>query len=101
MTQATDVYGWGKTALEIISGRQPSRKIAPANIIKVVMLDKELPKAEDHLCSVFRAHPSLWPLLESCWDRDPTRRPTVEFILERLSAFLGIFQHSSTSRTTR
>jgi len=90
MSPASDVYSWGMTALEVLSGQRPHwQHVAPNQLMKVIIMDKGLPEQKDHDCDLFREHPGLWELLASCWDRDPTKRPTVEELLEKLPATGG------------
>lgn len=102
-----DVFSWGRTALEVVSGRTcisieviswspelscltfltgnagcpyfASRKLA-----EIISQHDQPLKSEDYSCSVLREYPDLWELLERCWRKDPEERPTVDEVVTAL-----------------
>ena len=69
---AADAYSFGVLVWEALSRSQPWRELNQFQIINVVgMESKRLPLRE--------GTPLLWlRVMDSCWDRNPRRRPTFE-----------------------
>ncbi|KAG8865494.1 hypothetical protein FRB97_004693 [Tulasnella sp. 331] len=106
----TDVYSWGMTALEIISGGKDRilwvasvaisntisssshllTTVQPYHTIKLIgklvnmIIQSVTPRREDYEMSVLLHDDQLWDLLESCWVGDPEKRPPMDLIVEKL-----------------
>ncbi|KAG8867050.1 hypothetical protein FRB98_004402, partial [Tulasnella sp. 332] len=80
----TDVYSWGMTALEIISGVQPYHTIKLIGKLVNMIIQSVTPRREDYEMSVLLHDDQLWDLLESCWVGDPEKRPPMDLIVEKL-----------------
>ncbi|KAG9017947.1 hypothetical protein FRB90_000073 [Tulasnella sp. 427] len=88
-TPAVDIYAWAMTALEIISGAPPYPKAKTIGALTTaIMAKKELPVISDYPCTAFTKYPQLWPLLQSCWAKDPKARPTATSLLQSLQSML-------------
>lgn len=103
VTPAADVYSWAMSFLVIASGGKcipaSSNLFSVPDIPKVQPFPKhtnipqllalinavEVPKLEDYPSSVFTTYPLLWALLESCWNKEPTARPSAPDLLQSLN----------------
>jgi len=69
ISKETDIYAFGVTALEIISGQVPFTSYTnDGQVLLAVMVKEELPSRPDYV------YDSLWTLLNDCWIRDPSLR---------------------------
>lgn len=103
MTSAGDLYSWAMTALEILSGSESTSRHfetkltlgptvppfhtckTPGQLMKLMVVDKEVPQPFDHSCQAFLTYPRLWDLLQWCWMRDPKERPTLDVVIGHLT----------------
>ncbi|KZP28520.1 kinase-like protein [Athelia psychrophila] len=76
LTTATDVWAFGMTVLEILSGKLPFYWIKyDTAVILLVMRDGR--PARERYPTISNA---VWGILESCWRRDPEQRPGMRAI---------------------
>lgn len=80
----SDVWGWGMTALEIVSGSVPYHAYQP--LIAIHQVCSGPPKRKDHMNFEKYAYrpEEMWELLERCWMHDPAQRPTIDEVVVRL-----------------
>ncbi|KAH6580358.1 hypothetical protein BASA60_002891 [Batrachochytrium salamandrivorans] len=74
-----DVFSFGMTSMELLSGEQPFSEETASDIIKERILSGDRP---------LRPHgipDSLWKTVDSCWQPDPKSRPSFSAIMGRLS----------------
>ncbi|KAJ7452786.1 kinase-like domain-containing protein [Mycena galericulata] len=94
MSTTTDVYSSGgvmyhvrllmsKVSEQVFSGRMPFHDLRDWDIIHTVGIRREHPPRPT---GEFAIEDKYWDFIESCWNRDPTRRPTAADIL----AFLRV-----------
>ncbi|KAG0555603.1 hypothetical protein KC19_12G181100 [Ceratodon purpureus] len=79
LLKKTDVYGFGMVCYEVVTGKLPFQDIFDDELksrIEKGDLKQELPGELD---------PKLRGLIESCWERDPNKRPTFEAICHLLN----------------
>jgi len=80
VTMASDIWAFGMTVLEMLSGRLPffylKRDLA---VIRCVMRGDQ-PKHEKYT----GIGGGIWSMLELCWNSDPTQRPSMEFLVLHL-----------------
>ncbi|KAG0555597.1 hypothetical protein KC19_12G180600 [Ceratodon purpureus] len=79
LLKKTDVYGFGMVCYEVVTGKLPFQDIFDDELksrIEKGDLKQELPDELD---------PKLRGLIESCWERDPNKRPTFEVICHLLN----------------
>ncbi|KDQ09183.1 hypothetical protein BOTBODRAFT_37267 [Botryobasidium botryosum FD-172 SS1] len=77
-TKESDIWAWAMTTLELISGEDPFHMcVGPHSI------GRKLSKGQPHYASLgFDAN--LWKLLESCWQSEPEKRPTIDRVVETM-----------------
>ncbi|KDN47877.1 hypothetical protein RSAG8_03297, partial [Rhizoctonia solani AG-8 WAC10335] len=93
VTVANDVWGWAMTALEIITGALPIRRIpgdmalpcAKPEDFDASKQRKEYPEWEKY------AHrpDSLWALLSKCWNLDETKRPDMQTVSDEVERIIA------------
>ncbi|KAG8893771.1 hypothetical protein FRB99_001716, partial [Tulasnella sp. 403] len=74
----SDVYAFGMTIYEILSGRIPfyQYRIIPA-LIRAVKDRGELPPKEPESSPSGQSYALPWSIAERCWTRDPNERPSM------------------------
>ncbi|KAG8757470.1 hypothetical protein FRC11_004515, partial [Ceratobasidium sp. 423] len=78
---ATDVYAFGMTILEVLSGEVPYRELGDLAVIRAVLVKRELPKRPHTSISPKSAKgDELWNLMMRCWHIDSRSRPTIQEI---------------------
>ncbi|EMD36911.1 hypothetical protein CERSUDRAFT_50977, partial [Gelatoporia subvermispora B] len=86
LTRASDVYSFGMVTWEIFTGQFPFRKLRdPVVIRKVCANDRPQRPLE---ARTFGLCDEVWAMAESCWQRDPSQRPSIASVLEQLWAKL-------------
>ncbi|KAJ7466228.1 kinase-like domain-containing protein [Mycena galericulata] len=83
MSTTTDVYSSGGVIDHVFSGRMPFHDLRDWDIIHTVGIRREHPPRPT---GEFAIEDKYWDFIESCWNIDPTRRPTAADIL----AFLRV-----------
>ncbi|KAG8875732.1 hypothetical protein FRB97_004767 [Tulasnella sp. 331] len=93
-----DVYSWGMTALEILSGLEPYHGIVSTRQLMNTIMQHLTPRREDYTRSASLQDNVLWSLLLSCWEADSDKRPTMDEVVERLEAMrFGLVPLSDTT----
>lgn len=83
LSKESDVYAFSMVGVEILSGEHPYRKISSESAIPDQVSKGLRPKKEEYRLS--KQHESIWDILELCWVQDPTQRPTISSVFQRLS----------------
>ena len=76
-TKSSDCYALGMVIYETISGNSPFHK-TPDIAVFLKVIEGERPHREEGFVE------SLWEMVEQCWAPQPSGRPSVESVLERL-----------------
>ncbi|KAG8913619.1 hypothetical protein FRC00_001984 [Tulasnella sp. 408] len=85
ISEASDVYSWAMTALEIITGDPPYHTWrSPGQLIAQVITKNQIPTRADYKSLVLEKYPEVWELFVRCWKREPKDRPTAKEIVEVL-----------------
>ncbi|KZT21083.1 kinase-like protein [Neolentinus lepideus HHB14362 ss-1] len=80
VTPASDVWAFGMTILEVLTERLPFAHLR-ADVGVILFLAKEgLPLREDYE----QIPLAIWHLLQHCWDRVASKRPSMDIILRFL-----------------
>jgi len=84
-TTSSDVYAFGMTIVEILTGKPPFPEIKHlGRIVTSVLAGKRPPfNPSGRRGTSFN---SLWNLASSCWDPEPDRRPSARDICTTLSS---------------
>ncbi|KAL2915508.1 hypothetical protein HK105_204910 [Polyrhizophydium stewartii] len=76
---AQDVFSFGMTAYQIVSGKVPFAEEVHDDIVKDWIKDGERPDRPDGVPD------ALWSIIEECWRHEPEQRPAFRDIARRLS----------------
>ncbi|KAL2911178.1 hypothetical protein HK105_209365 [Polyrhizophydium stewartii] len=76
---AQDVFSFGMTAYQIVSGKVPFAEELHDDIVKDWIKDGERPDRPDGVPD------ALWSIIEECWRHEPEQRPVFRDIAWRLS----------------
>ena len=79
---AADVYSFGLVCWQILTGEDPYPNLNSQELVKRILDSNLRPKLLD-----------AWPLflkilLQSCWDKDPSKRPTFSNVVQSLQEIL-------------
>ncbi|KAJ7832516.1 kinase-like domain-containing protein, partial [Mycena olivaceomarginata] len=87
--RCSDIYAFACVAYEMFTGRAPFAELRPDSaVITAVLFDGRRP-SQPPLCTGTPSLDNLWHLIQDCWAADPTKRPTVAELVQRLTQ-LGI-----------
>ncbi|KXN83009.1 Serine/threonine-protein kinase CTR1, partial [Leucoagaricus sp. SymC.cos] len=81
LTKATDVYAFGVTSYEIWTGITPWENKRDDRVILDIVLNNARPVLPEN------APPGtgqLWGIFETCWDREPWKRPGMDKVVQDL-----------------
>ncbi|KDQ08508.1 hypothetical protein BOTBODRAFT_567145 [Botryobasidium botryosum FD-172 SS1] len=91
-TKGCDVWAWGMTTLELVSGMQPFASIKMPGAVLLKVAQGERPDAKEYKSTVLKG--DLWSLLQSCWDKDPEKRPSIDVVVKKMEAILEAHHHA-------
>ncbi|KAG8896831.1 hypothetical protein FRB99_008618 [Tulasnella sp. 403] len=80
---AGDIYAFGMTIYEILTGTIPFHGRESTAIIDAVVHGNERPSKPESLLGG-ESHGYLWEIAERCWEKEPGVRPPIETVLEWL-----------------
>ncbi|CAE6445331.1 unnamed protein product [Rhizoctonia solani] len=88
-----DVWGWAMAALEIVSGSIPYHMHKQAMTI-ILRVNEGPPRRKDHPgFNNYAYRPDeMWALLEKCWAKEPSERPTMDKIVMELKEISSMKQ---------
>ncbi|KAG8898857.1 hypothetical protein FRB99_007097 [Tulasnella sp. 403] len=82
----SDVYAFGITISEVLSGNTPfGQYLNPGSIIMAVVIHKARPPLEPMTSPSGESYGLLWALAQICWDEQPENRPRIDEIVGRLA----------------
>ncbi|KAJ1302565.1 hypothetical protein OPQ81_002882 [Rhizoctonia solani] len=85
-SKPADVYALGLTMLEIFTGKVPYLMHRGYASVFSKIISGVLPTRPVNEIKKGERGDKMWQLMLSCWDRDPTSRPTASQVLESLKA---------------
>jgi len=85
-TKACDIWAWGMTTLELVTGKQPFNSIKMPGTVLLRVAQGERPDAKEYDSPVLQG--DLWWLLHSCWHQDPEKRPSINWVVRIMEAIL-------------
>ncbi|KAG8908804.1 hypothetical protein FRB99_003042 [Tulasnella sp. 403] len=77
-TKKTDVYSFGITVAEILSGEIPYKDIVSNPEVVLAVVQGDRPPRDPSACPVTKkSYDSVWDIAERCWSPQATARPTI------------------------
>ncbi|KAI6039008.1 kinase-like domain-containing protein, partial [Pisolithus marmoratus] len=80
----TDVWAFGMTILELFTRAVPFPSCRNSGSVLGRLMKGKLPPRPAEESTQFRLTDAWWEICTSCWKRDPSSRPTVKNIMEKL-----------------
>ena len=82
---ASDIWAFGMLALEMFTHAKPFAYLAMDPAVIMDIYHHRLPKKPDGPGVEGRGlTPTLWDLVQRCWSKEPTKRPTSQEVMFRL-----------------
>ncbi|KDQ12083.1 hypothetical protein BOTBODRAFT_176617 [Botryobasidium botryosum FD-172 SS1] len=91
-TKGCDIWAWGMTTLELVSGKQPFASIKMPGTVLLKVAQGERPDQKEYDSTVLKGN--LWSLLQSCWHKDPEKRPSIDVVVKKMEAILEAHRHA-------
>ncbi|TFK38500.1 kinase-like domain-containing protein [Crucibulum laeve] len=82
LTKETDIYSFSMVCVEILTGKIPYPNIRNEFTIARKVPDGLRPVKVD--AGIHSESDDIWPLLEECWDVDPSTRPLINVVVHRM-----------------
>ncbi|KAL0570916.1 hypothetical protein V5O48_011042 [Marasmius crinis-equi] len=82
-----DIYAYGCTVLEIITGKPPFSELTEAQFVARIAMARNVRPRRPAYPEVPWCPDNVWGLLEQCWATDPLERPTANAILRSLGGY--------------
>lgn len=85
-SKAADVFAFGMFALEVFTGKIPFGELKNEAVVYRVSrgVRPEMPRN----AQAVGLTDDVWTLLESCWQQDPQKRPSMEEVVRRWRVFV-------------
>jgi son of sevenless len=83
-TRATDVWSFGMLCIEIFTENVPFCEVTNEMFIPVVIRQGSLPTRPENSAITGGLSDAMWNLMNQCWQRDPTSRPSMTKIRETI-----------------
>ncbi|KAI6161233.1 kinase-like domain-containing protein [Pisolithus thermaeus] len=87
-SMASDVWAFGMTALELFTRAVPFSDCHSSKGVMSKILRGQLPHLPATESTQFRMTDAWWEICTSCWGYDPSSRPTMRDIVDRVKAVL-------------
>ncbi|KIO21280.1 hypothetical protein M407DRAFT_245524 [Tulasnella calospora MUT 4182] len=81
-TMMSDVFALGMFILEVMTNKPPFFKISREAMVLVAITNGDVPATEDY--PELPTVDPLWDIMRECWAQEPTERPTMVEVLDKL-----------------
>ena len=85
-SKEADVYAFGMTMYQVLTGKRPFRPMRKAGIIRAVISGERPAKPEN--AEEIGMTDALWNLLRDCWQEDRITRPDIFDVFRRIDSQL-------------
>ncbi|KDQ09301.1 hypothetical protein BOTBODRAFT_37212 [Botryobasidium botryosum FD-172 SS1] len=85
-TKGSDIWSWGMTTVELVSGRQPFASIKVSGTVLLKVAQGMRPNPGEYTDTVLKD--DLWSLLWACWYKDAEKRPSINAVVAKMEAIL-------------
>ncbi|KAF8999179.1 kinase-like domain-containing protein [Cyathus striatus] len=95
MTTKSDIYAFACVCYEVFVGKMPFYQFQHdvTVITKVISGQRPLPPKPDSKAYQSGLTDWMWSLIEECWDQNPTKRPMISDVVDRLSSREEFLRH--------
>ncbi len=84
LSQASDTYSFAMTILESITLLQPFADVRKDAHVLPRLIRREIPTRPTDSSAMRWLPDKLWKLMEMCWATEPSRRPAMSFVSNRM-----------------
>ncbi|KAI0003232.1 hypothetical protein BJV74DRAFT_881694 [Russula compacta] len=98
-TRATDVWSFGMLSMEIFTDDVPFNHISNDAFVPIVIHDGPLPIRPEHNITMRGLGDAMWKLMNQCWQRDPSSRPSMSEIRETTQNMNPLRSYSRSTRS--
>ena len=81
-SKKADIYAFGMTAYQVLTGNRPFHPVRKAGIIRAVISGERPAKPEN--AEEIGMTDTVWNLLQECWQEDRTKRPDIVQVTRRI-----------------
>jgi serine/threonine protein kinase len=117
LTQGSDMYAFGvviaevifndlssvgsrfSRVLQIFTGKLPLPEYNDASVLHMVLGGARPIRNRQHAMGIGLSS-TLWEMVQECWETDPTQRPTISDVRERLEWALPVYSPSTSASST-
>jgi len=92
LTKACDVWSWGMTTLELITGKPPFNSIRMPGTVLIKVAQGERPDPKEFDIPILQGE--LWSLLVVCWHKDPEKRPSIKEVVTKMEGIVKSYSGS-------
>ncbi|PPQ63201.1 hypothetical protein CVT24_005746 [Panaeolus cyanescens] len=86
-TITADIYSYAMAVLELLTGKRPYADCKrDVMVIQNIVFEHKLPKRPDEDEVGWPLSDGLWGLMTRCWDREPSRRPSMADVTSRIES---------------
>jgi serine/threonine protein kinase len=86
-TKAADVFAFGMFAVEVFTGKIPFEEQKNETVVLRISQGGRPTMPED--AQAVGLTTEIWSVLESCWNQNPKKRPTMQEVVRRWQRFVG------------
>jgi len=84
ITDKCDVYAFGCLCIEVFSGRVPFHGLPDGAVVLSVGVRHEVPQYPGPEAEARGLNSRIWGIMQDCWKTNPTDRPTMAMVADRL-----------------
>jgi len=84
LTKECDVWAWGMTMLELLTGKVPFYTMRMPGSVLMKIVSGVLPERKDYVSPDLDNN--VWSLLQACWHMEPSKRPTIQEVVKQVEA---------------
>ncbi|KAG8903244.1 hypothetical protein FRB99_003561 [Tulasnella sp. 403] len=81
---ASDIYAFGMTIYEVLSGKIPFDEYDPPMLLTAILINDERPRKLPATSSKGVSYEYLWAVAEKCWAKNATERPEMSEVYGEL-----------------
>jgi len=84
-TRFSDIYAFAMVAFEIFTEEIPYHSLRAKNLGQIMLLVHQGARPARSSDTQQRISDTMWEIIQNCWDHEPSRRPSVTVVLQRVA----------------